>query len=1051
MKNSKTLRRLMSVALSSALLISLASCSSKNTGFGNLDKDATYLTNGNYSISKGDVWNELQWSASSELESQTNVVVLKNYINKIEAAVKNNYDGLSDSEKALFGENEYPAFVGSCNQRLMDFVIQDIFNFTYDTEDYWDEYDNLEDADLKSLTLKYIDEMYMTYRYELTYDEIVNACNAKDRDFFLKIAKDNSQIYYVKYANELLAEAKLTEEANEADSNDTNSDDNKIGAYTKSDYISEFKKKYLADYDVNLVLLRFSDSSEFDDTLRAFGLKVSSSKIYFVGNEIETGSMTYNEYCDYYDDLTTTQVRKCRNVSENSPLAILGLYIEMYNYIYGGYRQSLPSALPQSDTAISSAKEVTELNDLRKLTEYVLENFSDTEYDETVELLKNSEATAYTKDELTDISSTFQTYVYDTLDLNGVNYSTSSQSANSSYYIAYKFNETEHDETFEDFTDDDIIEYVTNAEHKDIYTALRYNLIRGSITSTKMDTYLSDEVKTCKIKIFNEATEITYLSGHTDYSKTFGNASNANILATITYNNTTYNLNIVADSNDESSVKVPGKTENYGLWNKLEVSSGQTTAIDLLSKKIIKSTDEYANTNKNRDTYSKYIEALLYNFSNGSTSYSASLGKYNYLMLTFHTASIDDIIDNYYRVQFASVNIIVDYASDDVIDFIYDYCSKAYDNYFSMAGKRLVVYLDCDDDGKADEVPSDTTNYAYLTWNDKPYISIDLDGDGNYDTDATYEEIAKDLIYKIYNELSSSSSTHVDTLTSLVSEINSSARVEFDSNPILSENKWAKYRRVGLNVKVEDYTVTNTSVDSDFALKQRLYDYSRGYSLDSNGLRTATYQYFIGDSTPSEYIEPLTDACTNADDDQIVYTKDGYNLIIVTEGKNQPSAEWSATDHEDDLFTNIVIKYNEEYIQIPNVYNEGENDEYKLNKNQIKVYLLEQVVLNTSNLLPSDVSDAVSTFLSPVVTRFTSDATQLELVINKINENGKYTFNVDSSDKTDYDAMFNKVRQINQSQADNYLYIYEAQDTTGTCNNFPDWWENLAKLIGGNK
>ena len=47
--------------------------------------------------------------------------------------------------------------------------------------------------------------------------------------------------------------------------------------------------------------------------------------------------------------------------------------------------------------------------------------------------------------------------------------------------------------------------------------------------------------------------------------------------------------------------------------------------------------------------------------------------------------------------------------------------------------------------------------------------------------------------------------------------------------------------------------------------------------------------------------------------------------------------------------------------------------------------------------------------------------------------------------------MFNKVREINQSQADNYLYIYEAQDTTGTCNNFPDWWENLAKLIGGNK
>ena len=427
----------MSVALSGALFISLASCSSKDTIYGGLDADAKYLTSGNYSVTKGDLWNELQWSASSELESQSETIVLNKYIKKIEAAMKNDYDGLSDSEKELFGENEYDVFINSCNQRLMDYVVQDIYNFSFNTENYWDNFDELEDDDLQSLVLSYIDEMYMTYRYKLNYDDIVNASKQKNAEFFLKIAKEVSELYYVKFAKELLAEGKITEDAITADEEDDDSEDNKIGSFTKSDYVSQFKKHYLADYDINLVLLRFSNSDEYEETLRAFGIKSVSSKLYFVGSSMETGSMTYNEYCDYYDDLSTTQVRKCPSISENYTKAILGIYIEIYNYIYGGYRQSLPTALAKTAGQISSASDVTELNDLRKLTSYILDNFSDDEYDATIELLKATEATKYTSDELSDISSSFKTYAYDTLDINGVNYSTSSQSANNAYYIDY--------------------------------------------------------------------------------------------------------------------------------------------------------------------------------------------------------------------------------------------------------------------------------------------------------------------------------------------------------------------------------------------------------------------------------------------------------------------------------------------------------------------------------------------------------------------------------------------------------------------------------------
>ena len=247
------------------------------------------------------------------------------------------------------------------------------------------------------------------------------------------------------------------------------------------------------------------------------------------------------------------------------------------------------------------------------------------------------------------------------------------------------------------------------------------------------------------------------------------------------------------------------------------------------------------------------------------------------------------------------------------------------------------------------------------------------------------------------------------------------------------------------NVSLIDVSASNTSTDIDFNLKQRLYDYSRGYSDDEQGNETAHYQYFIGDTTPTEYIEPLSTTAVNANDGQIVKTKDGYNLILVSSGEKQPSAKYSIDDHDNDLLKNIVFKYNDEYIVIPNVFNE-KADMDMLNFNQIKTYLLESVTKGTANLLPSDISDAVTKFLTPVVTRLTSDETQLVLILEFINSTGtNYTFG-----STEKDEAFLKIVEINKNKADDYLYLIEDEDTTGTCNSFPEWWTKLNELIGGN-
>ena len=437
----------------------------------------------------------------------------------------------------------------------------------------------------------------------------------------------------------------------------------------------------------------------------------------------------------------------------------------------------------------------------------------------------------------------------------------------------------------------------------------------------------------------------------------------------------------------------------------------------MISNKIIKTTEAYEKTNEDRDFYNDYIEAILYNFANegySSNGYPSSIGKYNFLMLYFHSADIEEIIDNFYRVQYASSKLLTDYSNDKLIqNFFKKYTDKLYDNYFSLEGSRLVVYFDGNDDNEPDDIEE---------WKTK---EVQLDN-----TTMTLQQAAKNLIYEVYSEINASTDSHSTKLESLVEEIDKSARVAFDKNPILAENQWAKYRKIGLRVKIEEFKASNSSTDVDFNLKQRLYEYS-----DPNG----EYQYFKNDTTPTVYIEPLNDQCVNSDDKQIVETADGYNLILVTTGSSKPSAKWDKEEYEDDLLTNIQIKYNEKYTLIDNIY----NDEDKLTTNQIKLYVFEYIASQTSNLTPSALSSACSTFLSPVLTRFTGDETQrmilLEFISNYKNA-GKISYTEEG-----YNESFDKLSEINKRSADEYIELYD--DITNTSNSFPDWWENLSAYL----
>lgn len=1008
-KSKKIPRRLLAATMSCVFMISLSSCSGAGNSYGKLNADEVYAKSGNYTVTNGELWNELKWDAASIIEEQIKNVVINDQIEEVKVVMANDYDSLTAEQKEDLGSNEeYTELYDKYSARLVDYVVQDVFNFNYNTETYWKALEDLDSKTKKISIAKYADEIYSSYKIDsiesVKLVDLLNNANEENQENYLTIATTLNNVYYPLLAKEIFAESKTYEKIEEA-MEESSDDEEKIGYFSNSEYISQFKKEYANQHDLSLLLIRFNTEDEFNDTLRAFGIKIYNKQYYYVdGVDPETGlERSYNDYCEYYDELSNSEL--------SSPIDsgyMLEIFIQIYNYIYGGYKDKLTSG--------SSLTDVDQLNLLRtEITNKLLNMPADEVKENALNALKDNEELVYSRERIDEISSSFYSYLYETLDLEKVCFSTSTQSHNESFYIAYKFDEAEPVNTLynKDLTDDQIIEIITDEENKEIFDTLQKALVDSTLTDSTISNYLKEATDDVKVQIYDEATEIKYALSHTNYSKTISKNKNKNVLATIEFDGKKWNLNITADNEDEKSVK-KADGQAFGIFDYLEGVNGQTTAIDILSKKLIKDTDAYAQTNEDRDLYKDYIEAILYNFANegyASSGYSSTIGKYNFLMLYFHSTNIDEIIDNYYRVQFASTKILVDHSNDKLISFIKSYSDSLYEKYFSLSATRLVVYFDGDDDNQPDEIAD---------WKDKV---VSFDGNS-----VTLEEVSKSLVFDVYTEISSSTEDHSTKLTSVVEEYNDSARVAFDNNPIVSENKWAKYKKLGLRVKTEDVTATNSTLDMDFNLKQRLFDYT-----DPNG----EYQYFINNTTPSIYIEPIYEADIAKNDDTIVETKDGYNLILVTTGNSKPSAEWSKEDFDTDLYNDITIKYNEKYVTIDDIF----NDEEKLTANQIKLYFLEYVLTGSSTLLPSDLASACSTFLTPVITRFTSDATQRQIVMEYINNTaGEITWTNEN-----YGEVLDNIIMINQKIADSYTDLYE--DTTGTSNSFENWWDNLSTYL----
>ncbi|MCR5350591.1 MAG: hypothetical protein K6E20_06345 [Acholeplasmatales bacterium] len=1131
--NKKTLKskRLATATLGLGLAIALSSCSGATNTYGSIPKE-TYATSGDYTLSAKELWKELQWSANEVLEEQLTTVVLTKYADRINTVETVSFDNLTaddfedlgiDTTYADKGKKAFEKIKEWYDEELTNYVIFDIYNLTYDAEGYDDAVEKLTDTVRYSSEIKYVDEMYSTYQVEKigstplkdlvvgSFDR-TNKCipdSAKANYLTIANSSELKSIYYEQFAKKLLAFEKHSEEVYEDDEDDSDSDDTDLGHYSYSNYSIAFEEEYVDTNDVEAIMICFTSDDEYNATLKAFGLKYYNNQLYYIKDK--KNNMTYSEYEQYYDDFSNAQLNSAYGaicVDNSSYAAILEIYVQLYNYIYSGYRN--PIRTGNIDFGVESVN--YSLDTLRTLTRRIIEEYTlqddATKYANAIanieDQLKDADSDentriTYTYDELQELGSSMVKLLYTTLDSDDISksYAQSTTSTSNGSYIAYKLGEIEvEDETTkkhanwydsileenDEVSNLEIISYIldeekkyNNLDEKDGYGfgSLKYTLERELIlediaTESAIQEYVDDEIDRCKVKIYNEATEIAYSVNHSGYSNTIKKNSNSNVLATIKYRGTKYNLYIYVgdDTKTKNSVTKLGTDEAIGVYNILEQKDGCETAITLLSNKMIKDTEAYKETKKYNDDYEDYIDNILLNFSNdgySSSGYPSSIGKYNFLMLYFHSANIKSIIKNHYRLQAAATKLLADYSNDQLIEFLKNYTDTAYEKYFSLTATRLYVYFDGNDDGSADKVSE---------WNSKKVEDINSPFYGE-----TLETVAKNLIYDIYTIISSSTDSHTDKVTSLVEEINSSARVEFENNPIKSEALWAKYRHLGLKVQTADLTATNASTDIPYSIKQRLYDYANGEGkyIDATGTEQVVYyQYFLEDSSsvPTCYIEPLneTDA-TSSESDQIVESIDGYNLILVTDGTVRASAEWLEKDNDEKILENLILIYNDEMIKIDNIYTDEDASNPELfTLNQIKLYILDYIINGSSTLMPSEISSAVEAFLSPVVTRFTATETQRIVVLSFIKMKTNQTvsdltdvikFANESYNNTSEKAgLFKRKLEISEKVADGYTYIYGDKtleqygidyDTTGTYDLYTfdgkTWWDYVSEIV----
>ena len=914
---SKHPKKLIVFLLVCLITITLAGCDSSNKKpTGDLDLNAKYASVGDYSVTVGDVYNKLRYNALSYVENQVYSFLYKEEIEALETDLA--------SDESVYKEK----------------VEHEILHDIYDVHEE-DELDDLTDKQ-KSIAVKtYVDEMYKK-GYVISYDDVVaKKFDSVYPNYYLEVAK------YIAAKNKLEGEFEKDEEGNINFGDITDE-----SYFTKDEVVDWYETNYENTGDVTAILIRFINEAEINEIFKKFGLKQVNNKWYQIKLEKDYSEYTKNEYDEYYEDYKIdlkgdsplTSVDK----EGNGRATVLKIYAAIYNYVYA-YRDPINLTnitINDADGNLKYYRYIENIIEADKATYQA--NPNNTEYEDLVKKLveyneTNEETTVLTKERLDKYSTSLRSYVYglkteaEEEGKSFTQYSTKGQSKGDYYYLVFKAAQAEienemvdgeHKPLYEEIEkEDDEVEI--NFTNEEFLNEILLEMFDDEINDTYITDAFNERVKEAKLVIYDSVVESQFMYNSASklaesYEK--NKKQNNNYVAEVTYKGQNHKITV------------------SDVFNHLEPLNGPQLASNLLFQEYIKDTDYYKDLLADYSDYEETVKLMLYYFSNdyyASSGYPSSIGKYNFMMLYYGTANVEEVVKDFLMVSDATNAYFSDFTNggfattDTFYSNLVSYAEKSYKDFYSLTASGLTVYVDKDEDGEADDITG-------------------------------VEAEAKALLEAALIEVKNSNVDYATAFNNVVSDFNSSSRSEDEAgNPTTPESKWAQYRKLGLHIKVSSFsTITKDTEGVDEAIVNRV-----------KTLYPVAVDSVLG------FTSPLLD-------EVIITTEDNEVTTLLITGGSKPTSAVFETDDEDKkaLYDTIKVVINNEQVAIDVKY-----DTEIVNLEQVKVYVSEYVLLGDVYSLPSTTNAALDAYVLPLITKYTGNASQQKVVSLKFEEIAKET------------------------------------------------------------
>lgn len=977
MNQIKTLRKLAVLVLVLASVLTLAACkSSDKTPYGNITDDA-YLTLGDITVTEKELYDQLRLQGASILATMVDETIFEDQIEGIKTLILEGDEDLND----YLDDTINNAIHGSADKdSLEDLYTDSPERFARNIEQFVDSLyllDNSVDIAAVKASLNALPVAYEGY----------SAIPSLMERYVLRVTQRQ-------HAKDILDDEVL--------------DEDNANFISEQNLVTYYKNNMEGRYDVDALIVRFINLNEANAALYQASIKSDSRGLWYKIPDIRIleGNPGYIDL----DDLSQTGFGHVRTILED--LGILGKLgadledraqisvLDFENY-YKRYVISTSRDSGLADEALTTAQVKAEFVNIYN----ILNPASQVEValDGSINgVLGSTFSSTMTYDDLTKLNTSLRSHIYTTLtaeasmtdpdDLTTEKpFSSRVQTFGNSRYLVFKLSDEKASEDgilVEDAEDEEKQVFGTSQEALDIKAEVFEKLFETKLSSTYISAKVNELYEDMELNIYDKVVRIFY-------EQSYG------------YEGSTKNKSgdVIADIDGKEIL-----VEDF--FAKLEKSYGINLALDIASNKFLLASEDYTVSEEDLEDYKTQFEDIISQFSadNFATSgFPASMGREKFLLLAFGSTTNTEAVNQLYvypelRGQYME-DIEGHYGTENytIYEKLADLAELQYNNFKSINVSHLLIYVDANGDGS----PDDPQEY--------------LDNLGAAGAAQVLDGLVE-LVELVYNKVGDYKGLP-EGLTALATEFNNSGRILRGSvTPPYDyqiEQLWSEYRQLGFYLKFETLSsaITNTSnvITGQTVLDPVFYD--RAMELH------ATLEDIEDDASKFPYLDLYQTVITEEALDE-VKSSFGWHLILATSVKGTSSAVFSASDDEDG-------KYVSSTDETLNVYNE---DSETLTPSQIKFYITEEKS-EEGVVLPTAVQTAVTSYLTPVLTRYNNTYMQRELIF-KLLEEATYA-------DTEGTARFEVIREINRRQLNEYLLSTTGVNDANYNNLYGSWFTIL--------